>query len=101
VSRGRLHVSLKVDEVGPLGGMERVRLGRAAACQPWLYIVVIWISALSALIWMVVEAAPSAAYGVLALLIVIGVCAGLGHPVPPARPQWCSRMRRRLRRKPR
>ncbi len=99
MSRGRLRVSLKVDEVGPLGGMERVRLGQAAACQPWLYIVVIWTSALLALLWMVAEAAPSAAYGVLAILIVIGVCAGLGRPVSPARPRWCSRMRR-LRRKP-
>ncbi len=86
-------------EARPLGHVQRLPLllGTAAAAQSRLFVGGIYVSGVSAVLWMVAQEAPTAAYVVLGLLIVPGVCAGLGRPVP-ARPRWLSRVCARTRR---
>jgi hypothetical protein len=93
------------DQTG-LYGVARIPIGvlqlaRAAKQQPRPYVGSILIVGLLALMWMVDHRAPSPAYGVLALLLLIGVCAGVEPRISPASSRMWSRIcpwrRRRLR----
>jgi hypothetical protein len=89
-------------EARRLGSVQRLPLllGTAAAAQSRLFVGGIYVSGVSAVLWMVAQEAPTAAYVVLGLLIVPGVCAGLGRPVL-ARPRWLLKMCPAIRRQSR